>query len=208
MHSLLPYSLSLSGTHYQERALGKEHPEVLNSRAMRAKSFAAIGELASAERELRIVIAVQERTLGPAHRETLTSRTNLACYLSTSNMGQPQTDDAFAQVRSIVDALQQALNPGDPVTLYGHANLACSLHLLGRSAEAAPELQSLLPVLQRGLGPQHPYTLGVLTNLVVLNLRRDGAAPMAGLRLALAACQEALGHEHPKTLELHGKVAA
>ena len=70
-----------------ERALGRDHPDTLNSRNSLAAAYQLAGQPAAAIPLFESTLAARERVLGTDHPDTLTSRNNLAAAYQSA--GRP-----------------------------------------------------------------------------------------------------------------------
>ena len=85
------------------------------------------------------------------------------------------------------------------------SNLSVWLAELGQHQEAADLARQALAAQQRVLGPEHPDTLTMLSNLSKCSAGSIGAASGGCIRVAragsyVAAQQRVCGPEHPSTL--------
>jgi tetratricopeptide (TPR) repeat protein len=78
------------------------------------------------------LVADCERVLGPDHRDTLTSRNNLA--LAYEDVGR--TDEALTLYEQNLADIERVLGPGHPYTLISRSNLADAYQTAGRTDEA------------------------------------------------------------------------
>ncbi|WP_327098667.1 tetratricopeptide repeat protein [Nocardia vinacea] len=112
------------------------------------------------------------QTLGPDHRDTLTTRSNLAYWLGESG----DIAGATAEFEPLLTDQLRILGPDHPDTLTTRSNLA---HLRGKSGDIAgaiTEFEQLLTDVLRVLGPDHPDTLTTRSNLAEWRRRmREGS---------------------------------
>ncbi|MFF3089952.1 tetratricopeptide repeat protein [Streptomyces nojiriensis] len=106
----------------------------------------------------------RERTLGPDHPQTLSSRNNLALALQA--LGRHQ--EAASLHQQVLSDLGRIFGPDHPQTLSSRNNLANALQALGRHQQAADLHQQNLTDRERTLGPDHPQTLNSRNNLARL----------------------------------------
>jgi tetratricopeptide (TPR) repeat protein len=145
---------------------------------------------------LRDALAMQEKTLGPEHRQTAANLSNLGLLL------RDQGDLAGARplLERALAIHEKVLGPEHPDTARSLGNLAAVLMDQGDLAGARPLLERALAISEKALGPEHPQTAASLSNLGLL-LREQG--DLAGARplveRALAISEKALGREHLDT---------
>jgi hypothetical protein len=151
-----------------------------------AHYLGARGSYAAAAELLQRVLDARERSLGPEHPDTLTTRNNLAAW--TGRAGDPaRTRDQFA---ALLPIRERVLGPEHPDTLATRSNLARWTGEAGDAAGARDQLAALLPVMERVLGAEHPDTLAERGNLA----RWTGeAGDPAGARDQFAALPRSAG---------------
>lgn len=155
------------------------------------------GLYSSAEPLLRQAHKICQRSLGPAHRDTLVIANNLASLLQLK--GDHRTAEPL--LRKALEASRRALGPDHPSTLVTANNLAFLLERMGRYADAESLHRRTLETRERASGPDHPETLTSASNLaLVLEKRGDYAGAEALHCRALDARARVLGPEHPDTL--------
>ena len=96
-------------------------------------------------------LADSERTLGPDHPNTLTSRNNLAGAYQASG----QLERAIPLFEATVNDSERTLGPDHPDTLNGRNNLATALWDVGRWEEARVELAVALEQARKVLSADH-----------------------------------------------------
>ncbi len=87
---------------------------------------------ASGQRLFEESVELRQRTVGPAHPDTLKARNGLAITLS----GQGLWDEAEATHRDIIEIKEAGLGPAHPSTLDSMYNLALLLKHRGRYEES------------------------------------------------------------------------
>ncbi len=163
------------------------------------------GDLSGSVALLEATLQVSERTLGPGHEATMSTRANLAGVLRATG----RLDEAAALLEQTLSDSERVLGPDHPSTLTVRANLAAALQASGRLDEAAALLEQTLSDSERVLGPDHPSTLTVRANLAAAlqaSGRLDEAAAL--LEQTLSDSERVLGPDHPSTLTVRANLAA
>ena len=181
----------------QEKLLGPDHPETLQSRNNLAACYHVAGQWQRALPLLEQTLPRLEAVLGPDHTDTLSAMNNLAdLYRSVG-----RTEQALKLFRTTLARRQGSLGPSHPLTLLSRLNLATWQRDAGLFAQALPLLEETLGEYRQVLGPDHPESLKAMTELAqgycdAGQLAR--ALPL--LTDALRRQKEALGPDHPDTL--------
>jgi tetratricopeptide (TPR) repeat protein len=121
----------------QERVLGPDHPDTLNSRNNLAEAYRAAGRAAEAIPLHERTLADREPTLGPDHPDTLSSRNNLALAYWAAG----RAAEAIPLHQQTLADYERTLGPDHPDTLQSRNNLAAAYVAAGRAAEAIPLLE-------------------------------------------------------------------
>jgi hypothetical protein len=117
-----------------------------------------------AARELFRLMAAAYReddAFGPEHRDTLSTRHELARWTGVAGDAAGARDQ-FAALLPIEERVRGAKHPQ---TLNTRRNLAYWIGTAGDAARARDQLAALLPVRERVLGPKHPDTLSTRHSL-------------------------------------------
>ena len=145
-----------------------------------------------------------ERVLGPGHRDTLTSRSNLAAAYWEAG----RAAEAIPLHEQTLADRERLLGPGHPDTLTSRDNLALAYRDAGRAAEAIPLHEQTLAAFERVLGPDHRDTLTSRNNLANAYRAAGRAAEAIPLfEQTLAAFERVLGPGHRDTLTSRGNLA-
>jgi hypothetical protein len=149
------------------------------------------------------LLSVQQRVLGPEHRDTLTIHGGLAYW--TGQAGDTvQARDLFAE---LLPLQQQVLGPEHPDTLATHGHLARWTGQAGDPVQARDLCAELLSVQQRVLGAEHPATLATQYGVAYWTGTAGDTVRARDLCAALLPLQQlVLGPEHPNTLTTHHNV--
>ena len=188
----------------QERVLGPDHLDTLNSRNNLAAAYWAAGRAAEAIALHERTLADRERVLGPDHPSTLQSRNNLAAAYQSAGRA---AEAIPLHERTLAD-YERVLGPDHPETLTSRNNLAEAYRAAGRAAEAIPLHERTLADYERVLGPDHPGTLNSRNNLAASYVAAGRAAEAIGLHeRTLADRERVLGPDHPDTLNSRNNLA-
>ncbi|MBC8106876.1 MAG: tetratricopeptide repeat protein [Anaerolineae bacterium] len=148
---------------YQTAAskLGLDHPVTVGLREALAGVASDVGDLATAEREYRAVVAANQKLYGDVDETTtLTSMNNLAIIFYS----QGKYDEAEHIQRRLVELRTKNLPPGSLATLISRQNLATTYAGHGKLDEAEREMRAVCADGERYLGPDHDSTLSAKAN--------------------------------------------
>jgi serine/threonine protein kinase/tetratricopeptide (TPR) repeat protein len=160
-------------------------------------TFQSLGDLPSAEAQVRRALELREKALGAEHPDTLASRNSLLEWMQ--NVGQ--LDQALPLGQELLAARRRVLGGEHPDTLTTMNNVAIALFQLGKAAEGIQLMEECVDARRRVLGETHQKTLLAAGNLAAMYQganRLDDAEPL--LRRTLEIEERALGPEHPTTL--------
>jgi CHAT domain-containing protein/tetratricopeptide (TPR) repeat protein len=200
-------------------ATGAGEPTGDNPLLLVAQADALIsrGDYGQAETLHDRVVAIYERTLGPAHPLTATGLSNLGNvrYL------QGKFAEAEAVHRRALAIREKVLGPEHPDTATSLNNLANVLfeqgkdvrasaaeqrarERIGQRVQSVSEVEGLyrraLAIQERSLGAEHPAIANTLNNLAAMLDQQGKSAEAEPLqRRALAILEKALGPLHPDT---------
>ena len=162
------------------------------------------GNLAAAIAEFEQIAAASERLLGAEHRNTLTSRGNLANALWQAG----HTHEAIAIEERTATEWQRLFGVEHEGTLTARANLAASYRQAGRFSETIAIQETLLAPYERVHGAKHVRTLRLRDNLAASYRYVGQSSKAAAMSEAVVAdCDRLFGAEHPATLEAHSNLA-
>ena len=188
----------------QERILGPDHPDTLNSRGTLATAYRDAGGKDKAIALYEQTLTNQERILGPDHPDTMISRNNLAAAYQEAG----RRDEAITLHQQTLEARERLLDPDHPHTLGSRNNLAAAYQEAGRRDEAITLHQQTLEARERLLDPDHPHTLDSRNNLAVAYRaagRIDQAITLHQQTLAIR--ERLLGLDHPDTMNSRNNLA-
>jgi len=169
---------------------------VTDLRIWAAEHLTAVENLTRAIDFGRALLIDTERTFGPDHLLTLTTRHNLAGAYESAG----QLEKAIDLFQQVLTTAERTLGPNHPSTLTTRANLAGAYRQAGQLEKAIDLFQQVLTTAERTLGPNHPSTLTTRHNLA-------GAYESAGqlekaitlYHQVLTTAERTLGPNHPDT---------
>ena len=126
-----------------------------------AFAYRSAGKLKDAIPQYERTLADRERVQGQDHRDTLSTRGNLAAAYQLARRLQ----DAIPQYERAVADSERMLGPGDVETLTTRCNLATAYYSAVRLADMVTVLRRALTDCEIYLGPDHPMTTTVRENL-------------------------------------------
>jgi tetratricopeptide (TPR) repeat protein len=164
------------------RLQGAESGYVLQARAGYGHALLGLGDLAGAEEQQRMVVAVRRRGVGQPHYLG-SDLSNLANIL----LLRGDARGAEAAAREALSVFERTVGLKHPSAAYAYANLGDAERLLGRLDDAEERYRRSMAVLEATFGPQHEAIAYGLTGLGLLHLqRRQPAAARPPLERALA----------------------
>jgi tetratricopeptide (TPR) repeat protein len=175
-----------------------EQEEILRLRCVRAMANLNLRMLDESEQELRAIIMIQRRILGPDHDDTLASSHELAATLAR----QAQFHEAETLYRDILERRARLCHP-DRYSFSSRHELARVLAEQGRLDEAEFQYRDLLDSRIRVDGVDYPKTLITrfrMAELVGNQGRIEEAEHL--FQDVLNDSVRVLGPEHPDTLKI------
>ena len=122
---------------------------------------------------------------------------------------QGRYSEGLAQARQIWKIAQQASKEEAPAMLNAHMHYARALYDNGQAAAAEQEYRTVIVVLKRVLGAEHPDTLASRNNLATaLTAQGQFAKAEQEYRAVLQLQERVLGTEHPDTLASRNNLAS
>jgi serine/threonine protein kinase len=156
-----------------------------------------LGLYSRAQLLLEQAMEIRQRVLGPEHRDTLKTMSDMANLLR--NEGRYAESERL--YREALDGQRRSLGSEHPDTLLSMNDLALTLEQEGHSAEAEKLEREALDIQRRVLGPEHPDTLLSMNNLAWTLIHEGHYAEAEKLqRETLDIQRRVLGPEHPSTL--------
>ncbi|MFV9692032.1 MAG: tetratricopeptide repeat protein [Desulfobacteria bacterium] len=147
-----------------EKALGRDHPDVAISLNNLALLYDAQGKYSEAEPSHKRSLAIREKVLGPDHPDVATSLNNLAGLYDA----QGKYSEAEPLYKRSLAIREKALGPDHPDVATSLNNLALLYDVQGKYSEAEPLYKRSLSVLEKVLGPDHPNVAVVCKNMAEL----------------------------------------
>ena len=180
-----------------EKALGKDHPDVASSLNNLALLLYSQGKYGEAEPLYRRALGIYEKKLGTDHPWVATGLNNLALLLySQGKYGE--AEPLYRRALAIYEKADGSYHPDVATSL---SNLAELLRAEGKYADAEPLYRRALAIREKALGPDHPDVAKSLNNLAaLLDSQGKYAATEPLFRRALAIDEKALGKDHPTTV--------
>jgi RecA/RadA recombinase len=159
---------------------------------------------AQAEAQLRKVLAVRKKALGPDDVATLVTRHSIARRMAERG----DHAGAEAEFRDVLAARLRVLGRGHRSTLNTRHEVAAQMAARGNHAGAEAEFRDVLAVRLQMQGPDHPETLTTRHSIArQMAERGDPTGAEAEFRDVLAARLRVLGLEHPDTLGTRHEIA-
>ena len=182
----------------EEKVLGLEHPETLNSVSDLVSVVRSQGNYELAEEMGRRALEGREKALGPDHNDTMFSVGKLAFVLYR----QRKYEEAEEMSRRTLRYYEKIMGTEDPRTLDSVCNLASILKSQGKYEMAERMFRRALEGSEKVLGLEDPETLTCVSDLARL-LRDQGNYEMAEImyRRTLEGREKVLGLAHPHTFK-------
>ncbi|MEJ2502843.1 MAG: tetratricopeptide repeat protein, partial [Gemmatimonadota bacterium] len=177
------------------RALGPDHPEVVDVMLALANTERGLGHYEDAVALLRQALDAAQRDLGPDDPLATIPMLHLGDVL-LEDLGR--ADDAEALYRRALAVQERELGPNDLLLIHGLHSLGSLLGRQGRHPEAERTLRRAIDILSRTLGPEHPRTVGSNLGLAHELVLQDRAEEAEALyRQAIDVWEDTRGPGHP-----------
>ena len=185
-----------------EKQLGPEHPETVNSLDWLAFVYYEMRDYPKALPLYQRALEIREK-LGPEHLDTAISLNNLAfVYYSMRDYQK-----ALPLLERALEIREKRQGPEHPDTAAALNDLADLYESMGNYQKALPLYQRALAIREK-LGPEHPDTATALNDLAGLYLSMGEYSKALPLyQRALAIREKRLGPEHPDTTTSLGNLA-
>ncbi|MFI1955118.1 SAV_2336 N-terminal domain-related protein [Streptomyces xinghaiensis] len=181
-----------------------EAPARWESEHRLARALRKEGLLHRAEGIFRELCRKRDSGLGPQHRDSLATRSELAYVLRLLGRGEA----ALSEYMRVAAGWSRAAGEENPETLHARAQIADMLSELGRHGEAVRLRTGIADGWRRAAGPRHEATLTALHELALAH-EADGDFGNAALvhEELLTSREESLGADHPATLATLNRLA-
>jgi tetratricopeptide (TPR) repeat protein len=163
------------------------------------------GRWNEAEMAFSQIRAVEMRTLGVEHPDTLAT----TAWLASTYTNQGRLEEAEKLQVQVVEKNRTKLGADHPSTLISISNLAATYRHQGRWEEAEKLEVQVIETFKTKLGADHPSTLASMANLGVtysMQGRQDKAEPLK--KQVVETRKTKLGADHPSTLTSMANLAS
>jgi CHAT domain-containing protein/Tfp pilus assembly protein PilF len=177
-----------------EKALGKNHPNVAQSLNGLALLYYSLGDYAKAEPLYTRSLEIREKALGKDHNDVATSLNNLAeLYKARGDYSK-----AEPLYKRSLEITEKALGKDHPDVATSLNNLAELYRVRGEYAKAEPLYKRSLEIKEKAFGKDHPDVALSLNNLAGLYYSLgDYAKAEPLLKRSLEINEKTLGKDHP-----------
>jgi serine/threonine-protein kinase len=190
---------------FDRRRLGPRSRTTLSDMSQLGAVLEEQGKAAEAERVERELIREADAAYPPGHPFPFDARTNLGHTLAT----QSRFAEAEAVYRQAYDGLRRAYGPDHPDALATESSLAAVLAINGKMDEADRAFADAVARVRRTLGDDNPHTAAVMQGYAEFLLKRkDPAAALPLMRVAVRVIDAALAPEHPERLRAESVLGA
>ncbi|OAL53460.1 TPR-like protein [Pyrenochaeta sp. DS3sAY3a] len=181
----------------QDKALDKQHADVLTTMNYLATVLDNEGQYVEAEEKHRQTLKLREERLGKEDPDTLISMNDLANVLRH----QGKYADAETINRETLELRKKVLGNKDPATIMSMNRLGLVLNHLGKNEEAEKLQRETLKLREEVLGHAHPDTLMSMNNLAnTLDDLEEYEEAEEIHQEVLILRERVLGKEHPETI--------
>jgi serine/threonine protein kinase/lipopolysaccharide biosynthesis regulator YciM len=193
----------------QTKVLPPFHRDILRTKSELAITFVKVEQLNNfmfdqeaqqVLRELKDVITLQRRELGPADTDTLDSTQYLGNFLTKLK----EFKEAIEISTELAITCEQTLGTENPRTLSARHGIAVALANSGKREESAKLFADLVDSYRRVFGPENPSTLSLMQNLA--NVEPDIVKKQRRYEEVLNILKRVRGG-HPKTIWCMGALA-
>jgi eukaryotic-like serine/threonine-protein kinase len=190
--TLLQHALAI-----QNRTLGEDNPETLQTAASLATELRYEGKYPESEKLERHTVELQRRVLGPNNPKTLSTTGDLAATL----FREGKLAEAEKLQREILEIQRKTLGAQHPDTLLSMRDLGATLRKEGHYEDAEKILREVLDIQIQTKGADHPDTLRTMTSLGNALLQQAKFAEAEKIyRQVYDTAKRVNGPEHPDTL--------
>lgn len=181
----------------QQRLLGPQHRDTLQSRLIEANIFDDFTEYDRAEAEILAVIEDTREVLGDEHRDLMTAKSSLGYHYQLSG----QLEKAEATYRELLQQRREILGEDHPDTIRSVGSVASCLWVRKRYAEAESLFREQLEKRKRVLGESHPLTIDTMYAVASVVAKQNRLKEAEDLQTKVFKLNsELLGPDAPATL--------
>ncbi len=178
-------------------------PLQLEARGVLAQLYEDQGDYPGAEQQTREIMALESRSLGELHPNTITTLNNLAGL----RRKQSRFLEAERGYQDALDRFEQTVGREHPSTIAVMNNLGLTLENQGLYDRAEPLLRSALKLSSRTLGESHPITLANMNNLALLHESQGSFEKSEPLyRKAMEILDGTVGETHPDSVAVRNNL--
>jgi serine/threonine protein kinase len=141
-----------------------DHPEILQRKHELAVEYHSRGQHEKAEKVYQDIVMRKQKSLGPDHSDTLSSKASQARLLFTYGTLR-QHEEGIQMSVEVLNNRRETLGPDALDTLSSQDDVAMIYTKLGRLQDAVKLYQDTVDRRWRILGPHHPDTLSSQHNL-------------------------------------------
>jgi serine/threonine protein kinase len=181
----------------QERILGADHPDTLNTMNSLSAIFIRLGRYAEAESLLLKTIPIKKDVLGAKHPSTIISMQNLGVvYYYQQKYAESETIG-----RETLQIRREVLGENHRDVIFSLENLAIALSGQNKHKEAEMAYREANEKAARILGIDHPQTLRIMHNLACELKDSEDLGEAESLFVeTLERQRKVFGPEHPDTI--------
>jgi serine/threonine protein kinase len=181
----------------QERVLGADHPDTLNTMNSLSTVFIRLGRYEDAESLLLETITIQKDVFGVEHPNTIVSMQNLGVVYYY----QKKYKESEAIGHETLKIRKQVLGEDHQDVIFSLENLAIALSGQKKHKEAEKVYLEARDKASQILGLDHPQTLRIMHNLALeLKHSQDFEKAESLLIETLERQKQVFGPEHPDTI--------
>ena len=200
-----------------QRVFGPKHPLTMKTESLVAEVLCQQGKYQEAESVCANVLARQQMTIGQDHLDTCETRRRLG--MTYSALGR--RENAVMTAEKLTDTLKRLLGETH-IRVFGSVLDALEYIVSNQSGDATtlivmrfqPQVQRAVEMLlqvyqelQTALGHGHPSTIRALClHGRAQSFMQQSVEASETLRRALASAEEALGPDHPLTMDIVGNI--
>jgi tetratricopeptide (TPR) repeat protein len=178
-----------------ERALGVDHPRVLEVQGSIGAMYAATGQVERSREILEAILPRLQDLLGPEHPTVAALHQNLGATLDSVGDHTRSTE----HYRRAVAIFESTLGPEHPSMGAAVSNLGTASFYGGRIEEAAEHYTRALKIKEAAFGPDHVSVAVTVNNLgAVTSELGDQERALELHERALEIRKKALGTDHPE----------